>query len=74
MTDPTTPNTIAEMVACLDNLAAATRAGNITAYRAALADAENLGATTEQIFDAWRWGERGARTLEFDHRGEVPRR
>ena len=70
MTHHRTPNTIAEMVACLDALAAATRDGDITAYRAALADAETRGATTEQIRDAWRWGERGARVLKFDYRGE----
>lgn len=70
MNDHTTPSIIAGMTACLDALAVATRAGDIDAYRDALTLAEDRGATTDQIIDAWRWGERGARTLDFDYRGE----
>lgn len=67
MTQPT----LAAVQRGLDALAASARSGDHEDYLRVLRAAQNLGDTEEQIFDAYRWGRRGAGAAPFDHRGET---
>jgi len=63
--------TIAETIAALDVLAEAARVGEEAGYRAALDAAARIGATEDQIQDAYSWGRRGLGAAGFDHHGNT---
>jgi uncharacterized membrane protein len=60
-----------DLQTALDALGAAVRRDDVEAYRAALAQAEEVGATEEQITDAFQWGRKTSHTgWSFDRNGD----
>lgn len=62
--------TLTQIMATLDELAAAARAGDLTRYLAALDQAQESGLTAEQVADCYAWGTRDGHTAPFDIEGK----
>lgn len=62
--------TISQVLASLQALGAAARAGDRELYKASLGVARARQATDDQILDAYQWGRRGMGYAEFDHHAE----
>lgn len=62
--------TLTQIMATLDELAAASRAADCARYRAALDEARRRGVTREQVADAYKWGTRDGNPAPFDIEGK----